>query len=40
MCNYWDGKTDYKRAPINDDDKRLDEFGKWLEEGESKTYTV
>ena len=33
-CEYWDGMTDYKRVAEKDDDekKRLDDFGKWIEE--------
>lgn len=38
QCFYWDGKTDYKRDALKENHKdeaqRLDEFGKWLEEGE------
>lgn len=37
-CFYWDGKIDYKRDALKenhkDEETRLDEFGKWLEEGE------
>lgn len=40
-CFYWDGKTDYKRAPESEEEmkKRIEEFGEWLEdkkEDESK----
>ena len=32
-CFYWDGKTNYRvsRENLNDQQKRIDEFGKWLE---------
>ena len=31
-CFYWDGKTDYRRAPETKEEakKRIEEFGKWL----------
>lgn len=31
-CTYWDGETDYTiKEKAEDEDKRLDEFGDWLE---------
>lgn len=33
-CHYWDGKTDYRviRENREQEQKRIDEFGNWLEE--------
>ncbi|KAL4434883.1 hypothetical protein ABPG74_021222 [Tetrahymena malaccensis] len=38
-CFFWDGKTDYKRTSkqIEDDEKRLEEFGKWIEGGDNNS---
>ena len=35
-CYYWDGKTDYRvvKESVEDQNKRIDEFGAWLEEQE------
>ena len=32
-CLFWDGKTDYNRAPETEEEfkKRVEDFGKWLE---------
>jgi len=32
-CFYWDGKTDYRRTreTMEDEQRRLDDFGKWIE---------
>ena len=33
QCHYWDGKTEYKaKESIEEEEKRLEDFGKWLEE--------
>ncbi|EGR27521.1 RNA binding domain protein [Ichthyophthirius multifiliis] len=34
ICEYWDGVTDYKtdKNEIEDEDQRLDDFGKWIVE--------
>ena len=33
-CFYWDGETDYKlnREAVEAEGKRIEDFGKWLEE--------
>ena len=35
-CYYWDGKTDYRvvKESVEDQNKRIDDFGAWLEEQE------